>query len=57
MELWFKLRDKSYKRHFVSLYRLLKRLGVFTKHGDQNPNTFQNHTNKCAIRDKKYKSM
>jgi hypothetical protein len=37
MELWFKLRDKRYTRHFVSLYRLLKRLGMFTKNKDKKP--------------------
>jgi len=37
MELWFKLRDKSYIRHFVSLYRLLKRLGVFKNSKDKKP--------------------
>lgn len=30
MELWFKLRPLGYIRHFVSLYRLLKRVGILT---------------------------
>lgn len=29
MELWFRLRDRGYRRHYVSLYRLMVRLGMF----------------------------
>lgn len=31
MELWFRLRARGYQRHYVSLYRLMIRLGMFTQ--------------------------
>ena len=31
MEFWFKLRVRGYKRHYVSLYRLMMRMGLFTE--------------------------
>jgi transposase InsO family protein len=29
MEFWFKLRERGYQRHYVSLFRLMLRLGLF----------------------------
>ena len=29
MEFWFKLRDRGYQRHYVSLYRVMRRQGLF----------------------------
>lgn len=31
MEFWFKLRVRGYKRHYVSLFRLMIRMGLFNK--------------------------
>lgn len=31
MEFWFKLRERGYQRHYVSLYRLMVRLGLFVR--------------------------
>jgi transposase InsO family protein len=31
MEFWFKLRARGYRRHYVSLYRLMKRMGLFVR--------------------------
>jgi len=30
MEFWFKLRDRGYQRHYVSLYRVMRRQGLFS---------------------------
>ena len=31
MEFWFKLRERGYQRHYVSLFRLMIRIGIFTR--------------------------
>jgi transposase InsO family protein len=31
MEFWFKLRERGYQRHYVSLFRLMLRLGLFIR--------------------------
>lgn len=31
MEFWFKLRERGYQRHYVSLFRLMLRLGMFIR--------------------------
>ena len=31
MEFWFKLRDRGYKRHYVSLFRLMLRMGLLVR--------------------------
>ena len=31
MEFWFKLRKRGYQRHYVSLFRLMIRLGLFSR--------------------------
>jgi transposase len=31
MEFWFKLKARGYQRHYVSLFRLMIRMGLFTK--------------------------
>lgn len=37
MEFWFKLRQHGYSRHFVSLYRVMKRQGMLGKHSAKIP--------------------
>lgn len=49
MEFWFKLRARGYKRHYVSLFRLMIRMGLFTrkesarKHYQPKPYEPMNH--------------
>ena len=31
MEYWFKLRERGYTRHYVSLFRLMIRIGLFVR--------------------------
>lgn len=34
MEFWFKLRERGYQRHYVSLFRLMIRMGLFVRKED-----------------------
>ena len=38
MEFWFKLRERGYQRHYVSLFRLMIRLGLFTRKENRKKN-------------------
>lgn len=35
MEFWFKLRERGYTRHYVSLFRLMIRMGLFVREEHQ----------------------